>query len=146
MSYPLLLTLHLFAALIFIGTVFFEVLFMAPVHRRLSDEARKALSQHLAPRVRAVMPWVLAVLFSAGAGMAWRYREALAHPADSAFGTLLLLKITLATSVLVQVIVAMTLMRRKRLSGVVRDRIHKSVFCHMVGIVVLAKALFYFSW
>jgi len=146
MTYPLLLTLHLFAALVFIGTVFFEVLFMAPIQKRLPDAARQALARHLGPRVRAVMPWVLLVLFSAGLGMAWHHWEALANPSGSAFGTLLLLKITLATSVLIHVITAMTLMRRKRLSGLARDRIHKSVFCHMVGIVVLAKALFYVSW
>ena len=35
MTYPLLLTLHLFAALIFIGTVFFEVLFLEHIRKQL---------------------------------------------------------------------------------------------------------------
>ncbi|MNT77126.1 hypothetical protein D3C72_2162060 [compost metagenome] len=78
--------------------------------------------------------------------MAWHYRAALASPGSSAFGTLLLIKITLAASVLLHVITAMTLARRKRLHAALRGRVHLSVFCHMVGIVLLAKALFHFSW
>lgn len=146
MSYALLLTLHLFAALLFIGTVTFEVLFLEPVQKRLPAELRQALSRQLGPRVRAVMPWAVLVLYSAGLGMAWQYRAALANPFGSAFGTLLLLKIVLATSVLAHVITAMTLARRQRLHSALRDRVHKSVFCHMVGIVLLAKALFHVSW
>ncbi|CAB3712173.1 CopD family copper resistance protein [Achromobacter pestifer] len=146
MTYLLLLTLHLLAALVFIGTVTFEVLFLEPVQKRLPAEVRKALSRELAPRVRAVMPWVLVVLYGAGLSMAWQYRSALANPGSSAFGTLLLIKIALAASVLLHVVIAMTLARRKRLYAALRERVHLSVFCHMVGIVLLAKALFHVSW
>lgn len=34
MLYPLFLTFHLFAALIFIGTVFFEVLFLESIRKQ----------------------------------------------------------------------------------------------------------------
>ena len=146
MTYLLLLTLHLLAALVFIGTVTFEVLFLEPVQKRLPAEVRKALSRELAPRVRAVMPWVLVVLYGAGLSMAWQYRSALANPGSSAFGTLLLIKIALAASVLLHVVIAMTLARGKRLYAALRERVHLSVFCHMVGIVLLAKALFHVSW
>ena len=37
MIYPVLLTLHLFAAIVFIGTVFFEVLFLGGIRRQLPD-------------------------------------------------------------------------------------------------------------
>lgn len=39
MSYPLFLTLHLFAALVFIGTVFFEVLFLESIRKQLPAKA-----------------------------------------------------------------------------------------------------------
>ena len=146
MTYLLLHILHLFAALVFIGTVIFEVLFLEPVQKRLPPDVRRALSQALAPRVRGVMPWVLAVLYACGLGMAWQYRGALASPGSSAFGALLLIKIALATSVLLHVITAMTLARRKRLHAALRSRVHLSVFCHMAGIVLLAKTMFHLSW
>jgi hypothetical protein len=49
-------------------------------------------------------------------------------------------------SVLVHVATALTLARRKRLTGALSRRMHISVFCHMVLIVVLAKAMFHVAW
>ena len=77
--------------------------------------------------------------------MAWQYRGALADPLGSPFGILLSLKIALALSVLAHVLTALTLARRQRLSALSR-RMHVSVFCHMVLIVVLAKAMFHVAW
>ncbi|AVJ30064.1 CopD family copper resistance protein [Achromobacter spanius] len=146
MTYIALHIAHLFAALIFIGTVIFEVLFLEPVARRLPADVRRALSQQLGPRVRGVVPWVLVVLYACGLGMAWHYRAVLASPGSSAFAALLLLKMALAGSVLMHVITAMTLARRQRLNAAIRSRVHLSVFCHMAGIVLLAKTMFHISW
>ena len=60
-------------------------------------------------RARRFMPFVILVLFGAGIGMAWPYRETLAHPFDTSFATLLWLKILLAASVLAHFIAAMVL-------------------------------------
>ena len=145
-TYPFLLILHLFAAFVFVGTVTFEVLFLEPVQKRLPVEVRKALGGQLGPRVRAVVPWAVLVLYLAGLGMAWQYRAALASPAGSPLGLLLSIKIALAASVLAHVVTAMTLARRQRLLAALRRRVHISVFCHMVGIVLLAKTMFHLSW
>ncbi|MEN4917735.1 hypothetical protein ABE485_03635 [Achromobacter spanius] len=144
--YPALLILHLLAAFLFVGTVAFEVLFLEPVHRRLSPDVRKALGSQLGPRVRSVVPWSVVVLYLAGLGLAWQHRGALAAPLASSFGILLSIKIALAASVLVHVATALMLARRRRLTGAVQGRLHLSVFCHMVVIVVLAKAMFYVTW
>ncbi|MGS1105820.1 CopD family copper resistance protein [Achromobacter anxifer] len=145
-TYPLLLILHLLAAFLFVGTVSFEVLFLEPVHKRLSPDVRRALGSQLAPRVRSVLPWSVVVLYLAGLGLAWQYRGALAAPFASSFGILLSLKIALALSVLLHVATALTLARRQRLTGALSRRMHVSVFCHMVLIVVLAKAMFHVAW
>ncbi|MGE8611595.1 MAG: CopD family copper resistance protein [Achromobacter veterisilvae] len=145
-TYPLLLILHLLAAFVFVGTVTFEVLFLEPVHRRLPPDVRRALGGQLGPRVRSVVPWAVLVLYLAGLGLAWQYRGALASPASSSFGILLTLKIALAVSVLAHVITALAMAKRKRLTGELQRRLHISVFCHMVAIVVLAKAMFYLVW
>ncbi|VFR88078.1 putative membrane protein [plant metagenome] len=145
-AYPFLLAIHLFAALLFIGTVAFEVIFLAPVMQRLPADVRDAVAQRLRPRMRAVMPWVVLALFVAGLGMAWQYRDALASPGSSAFGLLLTLKVALAFSVLTHVVIAMRLARQQRLPAALSRRVHISVFCHMVGIVLLAKFMFHLSW
>ncbi|MDS1139144.1 hypothetical protein RE432_01765 [Pusillimonas sp. SM2304] len=146
MSYPLLLTIHLFAALMFIGTVFFEVLILESVRKHVPRDVMRTMEIAIGTRARRLMPWVLLVLYSAGAGMAWEHRAALAHPLDNSFGLLLTVKITLALSVFGHFLTAMTLRRKGKLHSIHFKYIHLSVFCHMIGIVLLAKAMFYLHW
>ncbi|HFH3236527.1 TPA: CopD family copper resistance protein [Pseudomonas aeruginosa] len=147
MSYPILLTLHLFAALIFIGAVFFEVLILESVRKRLPPALMREVERGIGRRARRLMPWVLLVLFGAGLGMVWmRYLPLLADPLASSFGTLLGLKILLALSVLGHFFTAMFLLLRGRMNSTYFRRIHLSVFSHMVGIVLLAKGMFYLGW
>lgn len=147
MSYPILLTLHLFAALIFIGTVFFEVLILESVRKHVPPAVMREVEQGIGKRARRLMPWVLLVLFSAGLGMVWvRYLPLLADPLASAFATLLSVKITLALSVLGHFFTAMYLLFRGRMNSTYFRRIHLSVFSHMVGIVLLAKGMFFLNW
>ncbi|WLG37350.1 hypothetical protein [Pseudomonas rhodesiae] len=147
MLYLLFLLAHLFAALIFIGTVFFEVLILAKVQAQLPARARVLLEQGIGRRARALMPWVLLVLFGAGLGMVWlRYLPVLAAPTASSFGMLLSLKLLLAASVLLHFVTTLVLMRRGRASERYLRGVHLSLFAHMVAIVLLAKSMFYLSW
>ena len=146
MSYPLLLTLHLFAALFFVGTVFFEVLMLEGVRKHVPRDVMRTMEMAIGARARRIMPWVLLVLYGAGLGMAWHHRAALAHPLSSSFGLLLTIKIVLALSVFGHFLAAMTLQRTGKLRSVHFKYIHISVFCHMIGIVLLAKGMFYLHW
>lgn len=147
MIYPLILTLHLFAALIFIGTVFFEVLFLESIRKQLPARVMLLVEQGIGRRARSLMPWVLLVLFGAGLGMVWlRYLPVLAAPSASAFGTLLTLKLILAASVLVHFLLTMARMRWGSVSARYVRWVHLSLFAHMVAIVLLAKGMFYLSW
>ncbi|PLC50414.1 hypothetical protein CR159_08145 [Pollutimonas subterranea] len=146
MPYSVLITLHLFAAFIFVGTVFFEVLMLEGVRKHVSRESMREIERAIGKRARQIMPWTLLVLYSAGIGMAWHYRSVLAHPFDSAFGTMLTIKIVLALSVLGHFITAMVLGSKGLLNARYVQRIHTSVFTHMVGIVLLAKAMLYLNW
>jgi hypothetical protein len=147
MIYPTLLILHLFAALIFIGTVFFEVLILESVRKHVPAEAMRLIEQGIGRRARQLMPWVLLALFGAGLGMLWlRYLPALAAPLASSFNTLLTLKLMLASSVLGHFFSAMWLFRSKRMTARYLRIIHVSLFAHMVGIVLLAKGMFYLNW
>ncbi|WP_460087373.1 CopD family copper resistance protein [Pseudomonas sp. H1_B04] len=147
MIYPLFLTLHLFAALVFIGTVFFEVLFLESIRKQLPTKVMVLLEQGISQRARQLMPWVLLVLFGAGIGMVWlRYWPLLSSPLQSSFGLLLGLKILFAGSVLGHFLWAMWLFRSGRMNARYVHIIHTSVFLHMVAIVLLAKAMFYLTW
>ena len=144
MTYGVLLVLHLFAAITFVGIVFFEVLILEGIRKPVGREIMRTVELNIAHRARRLMPFVMLVLFGAGIGMAWRYRDVLAHPFASTFATLLWIKIALALSVLGHFITAMTLSGTGRLKSRHFRIIHLSVFCHVVAIVFLAKAMFYF--
>ncbi|MDO5638625.1 MAG: hypothetical protein Q4G28_02020 [Neisseria sp.] len=145
--YPIALTLHLFAALMFVGTVFFEVLILEGVRKRVSPRFMEAVESAVGNRAKTVMPWALLVLYGAGIAMvAMRYWPQLSHPLDSSFGTMLALKILLALSVFGHFCTAMYLRSRGNLKSIYFKRIHLSVFIHMVLIVILAKAMFFWTW
>jgi len=146
MSYGLAQLLHLLAAIAFAGTVFFEVVMLGGARRQLPPEAMQAVERATGRRAVAVMPWVLLVLYAAGLVLAWHHRGALAHPLVSGFALLLMLKIALALSVLGHFATAMRWRRRGRLQGAASRRLHRSVFVHVLAIVVLAKLMFHAGW
>lgn len=146
MSYGLLLILHLLAAIAFVGTVFFEVVMLEGVRKRLPQETMRAVERAIGNQATAVMPWVLLTLYAAGIGLAWQHRAALAQPLASNFGLLLMLKIALALSVFGHFATAMVWRRRGVLGGRRSRRLHLSVFCHVLVIVLLAKAMLYLQW
>lgn len=144
MTYPILLTIHLFAALFFIGTVFFEVLMLEGIRKSLPRDVMRQLELAIGSRARRIMPWVLLALFGAGIGMAaLRYVPMLAEPLAHRFGLMLWIKIALAASVFGHFVTAMALRRRGKLHSGHFRRIHLSVFAHVVCIVLLAKWMFY---
>lgn len=143
MSYSVLITLHLFAAFIFVGTVFFEVLILEGIRPHVQHDAMRQVEMAIGRRARKIMPWAILVLYGAGIAMAWHYREVLAHPFAGGFATLLSIKILLALSVLAHFITAMVLSTKGLLKTRHFQRIHISVFIHMLGIVLLAKAMLY---
>ncbi|RUM98201.1 hypothetical protein EET67_08830 [Pseudaminobacter arsenicus] len=143
MSHFVLVTVHLFAAIMFVGTVFFEVLILESIRKPVGRDAMRSVEAAIGYRARRVMSFVIAILYAAGITMAWQYRDMLAHPFDSRFATLLSIKIVLAISVLAHFITAVTLGGRGKLKSRHVKFIHISVFCHVVLIVFLAKAMFY---
>lgn len=143
MTYALLQGLHLLAAIAFAGTVFFEVVMLEAVRKRLPPATAIKVEQALGARAVRIMPWFLLLLYGAGVGMAWSYRGVLLQPWGSGFALLLSLKMALALSVLGHFFTAMYWRRRGVLSGLRSRRLHISIFCHVLLIVVLAKAMFH---
>lgn len=146
MGHVITLTLHLLAAIFFAGTVFFEVLILDAIRRPVGREAMRAVEPAIGRRARQVMPLVLLVLYGAGITMAWSYRDQLIRPFASPFATMLSLKILLALSVLGHFLFAVSKGARGTLRAGQARAVHLSVFCHVVAIVALAKAMFFLTW
>ena len=146
MSYALLHVLHLLAAIFFIGTLFFEIVILARVERRLGASARAELKQAVGPASRLPLHWVVLAVYGAGIGLAWYHRQALANPFSSSFATLLTLKILLALGVFVSFGLLAVLVRRGRITPARYRALNWAIFVQMIGIVLLAKGMFYLHW
>lgn len=143
--YPYLLVTHLLAAIAFIGTLFFEVVIWHHARRQLPDTSQAGAEQAIAVRSRKVLHGVVVLLYGAGIGLAWQYRGALSHPLASSFGTLLSLKILLALSIIGHYLLLAYWLTHGRLSAARATWIRRSILGHMLLIVVLAKAMFYWQ-
>ncbi|KJZ39548.1 MULTISPECIES: membrane protein [Pseudomonas] len=143
--YPFLLVIHLLAAIAFIGTLFFEVVIWHRARQQLADTAQVTADQAIAVRSRKVLHGVVVLLYGAGISLAWRYREVLSHPLDSRFGTLLSLKILLALSIIGHYLLLAYWLKSARLTTLRASWIRRSILAHMVVIVILAKAMFYWG-
>jgi len=146
MSYSLLHVIHLLAAIFFIGALFVEVLVLHQVRQQIEPNLMQSVDKAVGARLRVVLHWVVLFVYGAGIGLAWHHRYALASPFASSFATLLTLKILLAIGVFFTFGMVAMLLRRGRMTPARYRRIHWAIFLQMIGIVLLAKAMFYLHW
>lgn len=142
MTYLLIKTLHLLAAIAFVGTLFFQVLILAPVNRRLEETITAPVSQALGQQARRVIHLVAVVLYGAGISLAWSYRSLLANPFSSHFATLLSLKILLALLIIGHYTALIVLRRKQRVTPRAMRLLNISLLIHGVVIVICAKTMF----
>ncbi|MCX7081656.1 MAG: hypothetical protein NTV76_20415 [Pseudomonas sp.] len=143
--YPFLLVTHLLAAIAFIGTLFFEVFIWHSARQQLANGGQLMADQAIAMRSRKVLHGVVLLLYGAGIGLAWQYRGVLSQPLASSFGTLLSLKIVLALSIIGHYLLLAYWLKSARLTSTRASWIRRSILGHMLLIVILAKAMFYWQ-
>lgn len=141
--YPLFLTVHLLCAITFVGAVFFEVLVIEPIVKTLPERAGAAVSDAIPQRVRGFMPAVVALLYLTGAAMFWVHFSARPDFFQTRFGWLLTAKVSLTFVVLGVFVAAMRAARKGTMDPCRFRHTHRIVGALMVGIVLLAKGLFY---
>jgi uncharacterized protein len=141
--YFVILTIHLLSAMTFGGVVIFEVVILESLHGRLSKEVMMEIESGIIRRARQFMPLVIILLYMTGILMLRAHFPDLSTMGDSSFGRLLMVKVALAVIVLVCFIAAIRLHFLHKMNPPVFKAIHLIVFTCIVGIVVLAKAMFY---
>lgn len=142
--YPLFITAHLLCAITFGGAVIFEVLILESLHKRFSHKTMGAIEAGIIERARLLMPWVVSTLFLSGLAMLHIRFPILSEMTTSSLGRLLLVKISIASIVLACFITALTLFAKGRMQPLLFKAIHLTVFCCVLAIIVLAKAMLYY--
>ena len=142
MIYLSIKILHLLAAMAFVGTLFFQVLILAPASRRLDNAVVTPVSQALGKQARRVIHVVAVLLYGAGISLAWSYRSLLAHPFASHFATLLSLKIMLALLVIGHYAALIVLRNKQLITPRTMHMLNISLLITAVLIVICAKTMF----
>ncbi|WP_254424019.1 MULTISPECIES: hypothetical protein [unclassified Rhodanobacter] len=140
--YPWIVLIHLSCAILFVGSVAFEVLVIESLHRHFDGAIMQRIEQAVMARARRFMPLVVILLFASG-GMLFDIRCAGISCIGTRFGNLLLLKMLLAFGVLGVFVNAMRAMRSGRMNVCRFRHTHRVVLGLMIGIVFLAKIMFY---
>ena len=144
MTYNLIVTAHLFCAVVFVGIVFFEVLILEGIRPYLPEKYMLLVEEGIHVRARKIMPYFVATLFITGLSMGYIHFKALEWSVfTSTFGTLLFTKALLALSVLVHFVLAMKHSICGSMSSKRFKYTHLSVLFHMIAIVLLAKLMFF---
>lgn len=142
--YPLILLLHLSCAIVFVGAVCFEVLVLESFHARFDHALMERIEHAVMVRVRGFMPVVVALLFLSGFALFDIRCNGFACIQPSfGWGWLLTLKVALAFAVLAVFIGAIRASLHGRMDPCRFRHTHRIVLALMVGIVVLAKLMFY---
>jgi uncharacterized protein len=141
--YPLIVLLHLSCAIVFVGAVTFEVLVVESLHKHFDGATMQRIELTVMERVRRFMPIVVILLFVSG-GVLLDIRCNGIACVGSRFGNLLLLKVLLAFGVLGVFVNAMWASRHGRMDVCRFRHTHRIVLGLMIGIVFLAKTMFYF--
>lgn len=140
------LVVHLLCAVTFIGVVFFEVFILEGIRGHIGEKTMLDVEEGLVRRARRIMPFVVALLFISGGYLGTTQFMAMGLDFSNSIIVLLSIKIVLAVSVLIHFINAMLTALNGCMTSERLKWTHLSVFVHMVLIVILAKAMFYFSW
>lgn len=141
--YGLFVTLHLLCAITFVGAVFFEVLVIEPLEKILPADESRRLASAIPARVRTFMPVVVAILFLTGGAMFWIQFSSRPDFFQTRFGLLLTAKVSL-TFIVLGVFVGAIRASMKGTMDPCRFRYtHRVVAALMLGIVLLAKGMYY---
>lgn len=140
--YPWIVLLHLACAIVFVGAVAFEVLVIEGLKHHFDISTMQRIEQAVMGRVRRFMPVVVILLFASGF-MVFDIRCDGFSCVGSRFGNWLLLKVVLAFAVLGVFVNAMWAMRHGKMDVCRFRHTHRIVLALMVGIVFLAKTMFY---
>ena len=140
--YPWILLLNLSSAIIFVGAVVFEVVVIESLKKHFDIVIMQRIEQAVMARVRQFMPVVVVLLFLSGFAV-FDIRCDGFQCVGSRFGNWLLLKVVLAFGVLGVFANAMWAMRRGKMDVCRFRYTHRVVLGLMIGIVFLAKTMFY---
>ena len=142
MSYTIILTLHLFCAIIFIGFVFADI-FVLPVMKKVLDqESLEKVNLFIGNRARKIFPISLLILVLSGGFMLSKFVNSTLGAFNTPLQVLLMIKVFLAFFIVCGVIYSLSMKLLKKQPHPIMKNFHKFVLVNGFLIVILAKFMF----
>lgn len=145
--YPILLIIHLFCAIIFLGYIFTDVVLLGLVRKHFGDGWADQTWSVVSPRAEKIFPLCLVILIITGFGMITKYisfSSGFSGLFGSALQALLSLKMILALVIFLCVIFSLFCAYVLKIKSPLAKNIHKIAFVLGFFIVILAKLAFVF--
>ncbi len=142
MSYTIVLIIHLFCAIIFIGFVFADVIVLPAMKKVLNEEEYQKIILTISNRARKIFPLSLLTLVLTGGFMLSKFVNSEAGFFTTNLQQLLMIKALLAFFIVCGVIYSLSKKLLKRTPHPIMKHFHKFVLVNGIIIVILAKLMF----
>lgn len=142
MEYTLVLVLHLFCAIIFIGFVFADVIVLPAMKKVLSQSEHEKVMATISARARMIFPLSVLLLVLSGGYMITKYVNSEVGIISTSLQQLLWLKVLLALLIVAGIVYSLFCKITKRTSHPMMKHFHKFVLLVGIGIIFLAKFMF----
>ncbi|RAX54243.1 copper resistance protein CopD [Helicobacter sp. 16-1353] len=141
--YPIILIIHLFCAIIFVGYLFFDVIIYPNVKKMLGAEIESKVSSAIAKRARKIMPTCVLLLLITGLLMLFRYVGFDVGFFHSNLQKLLMIKVFLACLIFIFVAISLSCAFIFKCRNPLSNIIHPLALSLAIFIIIFAKLMFY---
>lgn len=142
MTYSIVLIIHLFCAVIFIGYVFADVIVLPTMKKVLDENAYKDVTTALSNRARMIFPFSVLVLVLSGGFMLSKYINSEAGFLSTSLQQLLMLKVLVALVIVSGIVYSLSRRFLKKTPHPIMKHFHKIVLVLGIIIIILAKLMF----
>lgn len=142
MTYSIVLIIHLFCAVIFIGYVFADVIVLPAMKKVLDENAYKDVTTALSNRARMIFPFSVLVLVLSGGFMLSKYINSEAGFLSTSLQQLLMLKVLVALVIVSGIVYSLSRRFLKKTPHPIMKHFHKIVLVLGIIIIILAKLMF----
>ncbi|TLD82872.1 copper resistance protein CopD [Helicobacter sp. MIT 11-5569] len=140
--YPYFLLLHLICAIVFLGYIFCDVVFLSLVRKKLGDEIANKVSSVISTRSK-FMPLCFLILLLSGGAMLSQYINSEIGFFNTQLQQFLVIKTALALIIAGMIVVSLTYFYELKKPSPLRKIIHPIALVLGIFITMLAKLAFY---
>ncbi|MFA7083690.1 MAG: hypothetical protein WC141_04040 [Arcobacteraceae bacterium] len=142
MEYSIVLIVHLFCAIIFLGFVFADLFVLPVIKKVLNEQEHEKVMTAISSRARMIFPLSVLILIFSGGYMLASYINSELGVFNTNLQLLLLLKVFLALTIASGVVYSIVNKVLKKTPHPIMKHFHKFVLFSGILIVILAKLMF----